>query len=126
MRDGGRQMSADDQDRGRLIALAISEGINSLANLRKVANAHGSPPPECLAELDDMERAFQGVREGIREGKVESDLVVDDSLMADVRGVRGLVADWLDTGKCPSNLVSQIEGLVVRRGLPIAYLDSVS
>ncbi len=110
----------DVHDRARELANAISEGINCLANLRKLAKANESPPPESEAELDDMERAF----EGVRAGGIETDFVADEALMANTRGLRALVSDWLKSGQVPKEVIPQIEGLLERFGLPISYLDS--
>ncbi|MBK9265403.1 MAG: hypothetical protein IPM54_37160 [Polyangiaceae bacterium] len=117
-------MSTGDHDRGREIVQAISEGLNCMANLRKLAKANEAPPPECVTELDAMEYAFQGVRQGIRDGAVETDFVADDALMTGVRAVRGLVLDWLSTGRAPPDLVPQIEEILARMGITVEYLDS--
>lgn len=111
-----------EPDRGRFIAQDISEGLNCLAGLRTFAKTNASPPPECLAELDALENAFQG----IRNGEVHTDFVADDGLMATVREVRGLVSDWLVHDKCSPAVVPQIEGLLARMGITAAFLDSSS
>lgn len=69
-----------------------------------------------------MERAFEGVRDGV----AETNLVVDDSLMADVHGVLGLVADWLKSGQVPPDLVPWIETTLSRMGITTELLDSAS
>jgi hypothetical protein len=69
-----------------------------------------------------MERAF----EGLRDGAVETDFVADDALMTDTRGLRGLVSDWLTTGRASSDLVTQVEAILARMGITTEFLDSSS
>lgn len=117
-------MSDSDHDRGREIAQAISEGMNCMANLRKLAMANSQPPAGCIAELDDMERAFEGVRESVRDGVVETDLVVDDALIADTRRIRDLTSTWLESGQMPQDLVPRIEAVLGQFGITAEFLDA--
>ncbi|HRI63059.1 MAG TPA: hypothetical protein PK156_02445 [Polyangium sp.] len=110
----------DVHDRARGLANAISGGMNCWVSLRKTAKANESPPPQCAAELDDLERAFEVVRGGF----FETDFVADDALMADTRRLRALVADWLKSGQVPKEVIPQLEGLLERLGISISYLDS--
>lgn len=99
---------------------AISEGTKCLENLRKLARADSSPPPEFMAEMNAMIRSLEAVRDGV----VVMDIVVDDNLLAAAREVRTLVSDWLVTELVPRDVVPRIEGLLRRLGVEMDALDS--
>lgn len=116
-------MSESDHDRVREMVQAISEGINCLVSVLQAEKSAGQPPDGCLEALDDMDRAFQGVREGVRNGVVETDFVADDAFINNVRKVRELVLDWSTTGLVSSALVPLIEEILNRIGINLDALD---
>lgn len=102
-------------------AQAISEGINCLGNLRKLAKADSQPPPEFMPELNAMKRSL----EAVRDGTVVASFVVDNNLLDAVRAVRTLVSDWLVTGQASPDVIPQIEGLLRRMGIEVDALDAL-
>lgn len=116
-------MSESDHDRAREIAQDISEGLNCLVSVLQAEKSAGQPPEGCLEALDDMDHAFQDVRDGVRNGVVETDFVADDALIKDVRKVRELVLDWSTTGLVSSALVPLVEEILNRIGINLDALD---
>lgn len=116
-------MSDGDHDRVREIVQAISEGINCLVSVLQAEKSAGQPADGCLEALENMDLAFQGVRDGVRNGVVETDFVPDDALIDNVRKVRELVSDWSTTGLASSALVPLVEEIFNRMGIDLDVLD---
>ena len=117
-------MSESDHDHVREMAQDISEGLNCLVSvLQAEKKSAGQPPDGYLEALDNMDRAFQGIRDGIRNGVVETDFEADDALIDNVRKVRELVSDWSTTGLVSSALVPLVEEILSRMGINLDALD---
>lgn len=102
----------------RLIAVAVMEGLNCLAEIAAVLDegVTSAANPSWLDTLRAMEQAFLKAQ----AGEVVTSMVISDDLIERVRSVREMASNWLNAGHPSNELKGQVDDALASFGLPLA------
>lgn len=104
----------------RDIANAISDGINSIAELasaldRETCDGPKPATPEWPSALEAMERAL----EAVIAGEVTTSLVIHSEDVERIRRIRAFVSEWLTSGHVAKELKALVANTLRSFPLPI-------